>query len=62
MMQTQDDTRASVPVTKFILVEASVSAVLPDEAFLAQARAIAIDCVNQGGVESLIRLRQAIDS
>lgn len=62
MMQTQDDTRASVPVTKFIPVEASVSAVLPDDAFLAQARAIAIDCVNQGGVESLIRLRQAIDS
>lgn len=60
MMQTHDDTRASVPVTKFIPVEASVSAGLPEKAFLSQAREIATDCVNQGGVESLIRLRQVI--
>lgn len=60
MMQMKDDTRASVPVTKFIPVEASISAVVPEAAFLAQAREIAIDCVNQGGVESLIWLRQVI--
>jgi hypothetical protein len=60
MVQTHDDTRASIPVTKFIPVEASVNAGLPEKAFLSQTREIANDCVNQGGVESLIRLRQVI--
>jgi hypothetical protein len=38
----------------------SLSANVPDRAFLDRARQVAADCVNQGGVEHLIALKEVI--